>query len=262
MENPVRISLCLFVNVIGIVVSVFGDYFDTNILAVAVGYQTQRTLPSGVTVPAFSLAEEAGNGNEKGVLFAVVAPTNLLGKFFWLAHEGPIDNSGASFYDHSPDGVYSFRFGRLSDDPYRLAPEDLFSMPSPARYLCTIRPYGRRFFLSKEEVSKRLLLFDKKIEEGKRELAKLTHEYETVKLNKREKNRLQGKIATEKFNISEYEKEKVKISSRACEVDNNRKILFGQLSVHEKKNNVAVPNNREKEAGTIQGGHDRALPNH
>ena len=234
-------------------IPVFGNYFDTNILAVAVGYQTQRTLPSGVTVPAFSLAEEAGNGNEKGVLFAVVAPTNLLGKFFWLAHEGPIDNSGASFYDHNPDGVYSFRFGKLTDeDPYQLAQEDLFSMPSPVRYLCTIRPYGRRFFLSKEEVSRRLAFFDKKIEACKRELEKLIQENKTGKLNKRGKTRLLGKMKVLEESISEYEVYKREVSSRSSEIENNRKILFGSSSAQERANEMVSPSNGEKEDITVQ----------
>lgn len=208
----------------------YAEFLDTNLLAVAVGYQTERTLPCGVNVPQFSLDAESGNGNERGVLFAVIAPTNLCGKFFWLAHEGPADNSGQSFYDHRPDGVYSFRFGKHSDDPYQLTEEDLFAMPSPVRYLCTVRPFGRPFYLSEEEINQQLALRDKWIKDCNQKAEDIRKRITEESPPKHKLKQLEFQIKVCESDAQLLLQNKQKIKEHRGEIERNRKIISPYLT--------------------------------
>ncbi|MBP5320048.1 MAG: hypothetical protein J6334_03595 [Kiritimatiellae bacterium] len=233
---------CALIGILaGCQISACAGYLDTNLLAVAVGYQTERILPCGVKVPYFSLDAEAGNGNERGVLFAVIAPTNLCGKFFWLAHEGPADNSGQSFYDHRPDGVYSFRFGKHSDDPYQLVEEDLFAMPSPARYLCTVRPFGKPFYLSGEEVDQQLALRDKWIKDSNQNAEDIRKRIATESPPKQKLKQWEFQIRVYESDIRLFEQDKQKIKERRGEIERNRKIISPYLTGYQKEDESVSP---------------------
>ena len=149
-----------------------GAFFSTNVLAVVTGYQTERTLSSGITVPLFSITPEAGDGTENGILFYVVAPTNMAGRFFWMHHDGVIA-SGKSFKNYNPDTLYSFRYNTsLAEEGHAsVMPSDLFKIDAPSSSLCSVRPLGLPFFSSSAEILRGLTDLDARLETMKREIS-------------------------------------------------------------------------------------------
>lgn len=61
------------------------DKAQSNILAIVVGYQNWVVHNSGITIPKFSANDDAGKGEEHGVLFFIVAPTNYAGRLFFAS---------------------------------------------------------------------------------------------------------------------------------------------------------------------------------
>jgi len=61
----------------------YDDAHPSNMVAVVIGYQNMVKHKTGVTVPVFSLEDGSGNGQERGVLFFVLAPTNYAGCIFY-----------------------------------------------------------------------------------------------------------------------------------------------------------------------------------
>ena len=62
----------------------YDDSCPSNLVAVVAGYQNTRRHESGVDIPVFSVDKGAGAGQETGILFYVVAPTNHAGHFFFV----------------------------------------------------------------------------------------------------------------------------------------------------------------------------------
>ena len=61
--------------------------------------------------------------------------------------------SGSSFVNYTPEGVYLFRYNADVSDPASVTPANLQLAVDPGRpSLCTMRPAGRRFFVSSDEV--------------------------------------------------------------------------------------------------------------
>ena len=122
---------------------------DTNIVATVVGYQTKRTIGPWIEIPVMS-SEGTKNGEETGVLFYVVAPTNYAGNFFWMHHDG-LMASGYLASLYKTNTLYYFPFTRDGRNPGALHPEDFADLnkvvdkgPTP----CTLRPAGWRYFCS------------------------------------------------------------------------------------------------------------------
>ncbi len=112
----------------------------SNVIAAVVGYQTTRKLECGVEVPLFSTDREAGNGTEKGVLFYVIAPTNLTGKFFWMDFHSTFEMD-PSAVRYNKDKLYYFAIGNRqlpfnkayfmaldSDEGVNIHPNELFDI--------------------------------------------------------------------------------------------------------------------------------------
>gem|GEM_PF-3318213 len=127
----------------------------SNIIAAVVGYQTTRKLECGIEVPLFSTDKEAGNGSEKGVLFYIVAPTNLMGKFFWMDFHSTWEMSPSAIR-YNKDKLYYFAIGNRelpfgkayfmaldSDEGVNIHPHELFDIGGTNLVCC-------RNFLEKE----------------------------------------------------------------------------------------------------------------
>jgi len=134
----------------------------SNIVAAVVGYQTTRKLECGVEVPLFSTDKEAGNGDEKGVLFYVVAPTNLTGKFFWMDFHSTFEMAPSAIR-YNKDKLYYFAIGNRqlpfgkayfmaldSDEGVNIHPNELFDIGGTNLVCC-------RNFLEKEYYPTRTL---------------------------------------------------------------------------------------------------------
>lgn len=132
---------------------------DTNIVATVAGYQTMRTLANGIDVPMFTVDGEK-NGDEKGVLFYVVAPTNYAGLYFWMHHDGLIA-SGYVTSLYKTNILYYFPFHQFQIDEFDtgvLHADTLYDFSrrnkgSP----CTLKPLGWRYFTSRSEAETTLV---------------------------------------------------------------------------------------------------------
>jgi len=125
----------------------------TNIVAAVAGYQTMWTLDTGIDIPLFAVNGDK-KGDETGVLFYVVAPTNYAGRFFWMHHDGLIA-SGRLTALYKTNTLYYFPFHpfqRDESDNGVLHADDLYGLNrndkgSP----CTLKPLGWRYFASRSE---------------------------------------------------------------------------------------------------------------
>ena len=127
----------------------YDDAHPSNIVAVVIGYQNMVKHKTGVTVPEFSLENGSGNGQERGVLFFVLAPTNYAVYVFYADcnKDNMSDTQTAPSEEVFPkDELHSFR---LSDVPIqRLL--DSHCCIDPHTQLSTGR-LGRQRYLSSEQ---------------------------------------------------------------------------------------------------------------
>ncbi len=96
----------------------------SNLVMGVVGYKTVRTLASGVEIPVFSPTLEAGNGQENGILFCVVSPTNFSGRYFYLGRDKGCDMSSKLY---KPNEFYAFEFSE--DGIFGIGTNELFNIP-------------------------------------------------------------------------------------------------------------------------------------
>lgn len=96
----------------------------SNLVMGVVGYKTIRTLVSGVDIPLFSPTFEAGSGQENGILFCVVSPTNYAGKYFLLGRDKSCDMSSSLY---KPNVLYVFEFSE--DGMCGIGTNELFAIP-------------------------------------------------------------------------------------------------------------------------------------
>lgn len=95
----------------------YDDANPSNIVAVVIGYQNMVKHKTGITIPVFSLEDGSGNGQERGVLFFVLAPTNYAGHTFYADcnKDSLSDSQTVPSEEVFPkDELHSFR---LSDFP-------------------------------------------------------------------------------------------------------------------------------------------------
>jgi len=177
-------------------------FLSSNVLAVVTGYQTERTLPSGISVPLFSVNPEAGNGTERGILFYVIAPSSMAGFFFWMHHDG-LMASGRSFDNYNPNAVYSFRYSSDTTDLGSVTPSNLFRIAVSGPSLCSLRPLGKQLYLSQEEVSSALSRLDGVLKTLEHDIAKCNEELANLKPDDRAYKRKKGEI---KFLLGQVEK--------------------------------------------------------
>lgn len=87
----------------------------SNIVAAVVGYKETRRHPSGIDIPYFSVAGDAGKGKETGILFCIVAPTNYAGMLFHLTcpRTGDIwnDQPVPASFEYPTDELFQFKIG-------------------------------------------------------------------------------------------------------------------------------------------------------
>jgi len=127
----------------------YDDAYPSNLVAVVIGYQNMVKHKTGVTIPAFSLEKGSGNGQERGVLFFVLAPTNYAGYIFYADcnKDSMSDAQTAPSEEVFPkDELHSFR---LSDVPIQWL-LDSHCCIDPHIQLSTGR-LGRQRYLSTEQ---------------------------------------------------------------------------------------------------------------
>jgi hypothetical protein len=96
----------------------------SNLVMGVVGYKTVRILGPGIEIPLFSPTLEAGNGQESGILFCVVSPTNFAGRFFFLGRDKGCDMSSKLY---KPNELYTFEFSE--DGVCGISTNELFDIP-------------------------------------------------------------------------------------------------------------------------------------
>lgn len=111
----------------------YDDSEPSNLVVTVVGYQQVRRHASGIEIPVFSLDDNAGKGDETGILFYILAPTNYAGHFFWVECPrgyGPFEDQRTPSQDlFRKDQLYSFSLannnivGMLASQS-RLNPDD------------------------------------------------------------------------------------------------------------------------------------------
>ncbi len=126
---------------------------DTNIVATVAGYQTMRTLANGIDIPIFT-GDGEKSGDEKGVLFYVVAPTNYAGLYFWMHHDGLIA-SGRLTSLYKTNTLYFFPFYKFQRDECDngvLHADNLYDLNRKNKGSpCTLKPLGWRYFTATNE---------------------------------------------------------------------------------------------------------------
>lgn len=108
-------------------------------------------MSNGVKVPAFTVNGEK-SGDETGVLFYVVAPTNYVGLYFWMHHDG-LMASGYLTSLYKTNTLYYFPFypvQRSEVDTGVLHVDTLFDLNRKGKGSpCTLKPLGPRYFASR-----------------------------------------------------------------------------------------------------------------
>lgn len=205
------------------------DHFlTTNVLAAVAGYHNMRVLPDGARVPDFSAAPEAGGGDEKGVLFYVVAPKTHSGKYFWMHHDGELA-SGKSNDLYPPDTLFSFPFGARRDGEAVISESDLFSIPSKGSGLCTLRPSGRIFFASEERLGHKIDELERDQAALSKELQKLDATLQESDAGSRKHQRAQGRKRYVQAQMEDIARFRERLMERHAEIARNKEILNGVL---------------------------------
>lgn len=200
------------------------QFFLTNVLAAVVGYQTSRTLPSGITIPLFSTEPATGNGCEQGVLFYVIAPTNIAGRFFWMHHDG-INAAGRSFGNYNPEGVYSFRYSNDVSDWGSITISNLISISGAEQSLCSLRPLGQQFFSSKSEVTSAVTRLDKVRCTVEGDIEQCKEKIKTLEVGSRPYNRSLGELKLLESQKTKTDDRRQKLLQKMSEVERNREFI-------------------------------------
>lgn len=87
----------------------YDDSNPSNLVVVVAGYQVSGKHPSGVEMSWFSLNPDAGAGDETGILFYILAPTNYAGRFFWVE----VPRGYGSFEDQQMPSQKAYPKGQL-----------------------------------------------------------------------------------------------------------------------------------------------------
>jgi len=131
---------------------------DTNLVATVAGYQVMREIANGVEIPVFTVNGEK-SGDETGVLFYVVAPTNYVGLYFWMHHDG-LMASGYLTSLYKTNTLYYFPFypvHRSEVDNGVLHADTLFDFNRKGKGSpCTLKPLGWPYFASRREAESTL----------------------------------------------------------------------------------------------------------
>lgn len=200
------------------------QFFSTNVLAAVVGYQTSRTLPSGITIPLFSTEPAAGNGAEQGILFYVIAPTNMAGHYFWMHHDG-LNAAGRSFDNYNPEGVYSFRYSNDVSDSGSITISNLISISSAIKSLCSVRPLGQQFFSSTHEVTSAVTRLDKVRGAVEADIEQCNEKIRTLEVGTRKYNRTLGELKLLEIQRTKTDERKQQLLQKTHEVERNREFI-------------------------------------
>lgn len=134
----------------------YDDAHPSNIVAVVIGYQNMVKHKTGITIPVFSLEDGSGNGQERGVLFFVLAPTNYAGYIFYADcnKDSLSDAQTVPSEEVFPkDELHSFR---LSDFPIEWMLKSHCYI-DPRNQLSTGRLVRQRYLSSEQEATNYLV---------------------------------------------------------------------------------------------------------
>lgn len=222
------------------------DFLKTNVIAAVVGYETERTVGTNLHVSMFAVTPESGNGEEKGVLFQVVAPSNHAKKFFWMHHDGLL-SSGKSFELYPPNLLYSFRFNTDTNDIGSITEANLFKISVKGKSLCTLRPPGIPFFTKRNEVDCELVKLENTANSVSNRLVEAKLRLGKLDKNTKEYKRCFGVIRYCEGFLSSSIKQKQALIEKIKDIDRNAAFinLLTEPAHGEKDENVDLKHENE-----------------
>lgn len=155
----------------------YNDSNPSNLVVAVAGYQTVRRHESGIEIPVFSIDEGAGAGEETGILFYVVAPTNYAGRFFFVTCPrglGPFENQQTPSEMMFPKNKL-FYF-RLDDGKTQKMLESKYCMDTRDSFSTWHMP-GTQYYWAAEDCEAYLTKVREKEERYKRELPALKEKF-------------------------------------------------------------------------------------
>jgi hypothetical protein len=208
----------------GVEQQVFKDFLKTNVIAAVVGYQTQRTIGLNLKITSFSILPDAGNGEEKGVLFQVVAPLKFAEKYFWMHHDG-LMGSGKSFELYPPNLLFSFRFNADTNDIASITESALFDISVSGRSLCTLRPLGVPLFTVKTEIEGEVKKIEANIISVSNRIEEANMRLKTLETKTKEYNRCLGVVRYCKGALENLIKQKSLIAEKVADTEKNELLI-------------------------------------
>lgn len=149
----------------------------SNVVAVVAGYQNMRKHESGLEVPFFSIEDGAGAGQETGILFCIIAPTNYAGRFFFVRCPrglGPYEDQHIPSENlFNKNKLYSFSFA-LREIQAVLESKSHFD---PSIATTTTRLEDTEYFWSVADAAARLLDLHERLQKARHDLAGLKEEF-------------------------------------------------------------------------------------
>ena len=155
----------------------YDDSSPSNLVVAVAGYQTVRRHESGIDVPVFSIDEGAGAGEETGILFYIVAPTNYAGRFFFVTCPrglGPFEDQQAPSEKMFPKNKL-FYF-RLDDGKIQEMLESKYCMDTRDSFSTWHMP-GTQYYWAVEDCEAYLTKSREMEERYKRELPALKEKF-------------------------------------------------------------------------------------
>ena len=225
----------------GVEQQVFKEFLKTNVIAAVVGYQTQRTIGSNLKIASFSILPDAGNGEEKGVLFQIVAPVKFATKYFWMHHDG-LMGSGKSFELYPPNLLYSFRINADTNDIASITESALFDISVSGRSLCTLRPPGVPFFTAKAEIEGEVKKIDASITSLSNRIEEANIRLKTLEIKTKEYNRCLGVVRYCKGALENLIKQKTMTAERVTDTEKNEILI--RLVIQELQSEVSTDGKR------------------
>lgn len=225
------------------------DFLKTNVIAGVVGYETERVVGNNLHVAMFSTTPEAGNGEEKGILFQVVAPSNHATKFFWMHHDG-LMSSGKSFELYPPNLLYSFRFNTDTNDIGSITEANLFQISVKGKSLCTLRPPGIPFFTSTNEVNCEIVKIDSEVNLVSNRLVEARLRLENLDNSSKEFKRCFGVIRYCEGFLASAAKQKQALNEKNNDVERNAAFIsiITEKAHGEKGKNIAPKHENYQES--------------